>query len=121
MSILSSIFGKIFPSTSQAAQQAAAAGATKSPSAAPNVDVEAILSGMAAKSNQQLNWKESIVDLMKLLGLDSSLTARQTLARELNYTGDVSDSATMNVWLQKEVMKKIAENGGKIPEIFIKH
>jgi hypothetical protein len=70
---------------------------------------------MAEKKPQKLNWRTSIVDLMKLLDLDSSLQARKALADELKYTGDKSDSATMNVWLHKQVMKKLAENGGKVP------
>ncbi|MGV3740885.1 MAG: DUF3597 domain-containing protein [Burkholderiaceae bacterium] len=79
------------------------------------VDVERILNDMAAKNPQKLNWRTSIVDLMKLLDLDSSLAARKELAKELNYTGDTSDSASMNIWLHKQVMKKLAENGGKVP------
>ena len=62
-----------------------------------------------------LDWRKSIVDLMKLVGLDSSLTARKQLASELKYTGDTSDSASMNIWLHKQMMAKIAENGGKLP------
>ena len=83
--------------------------------AAGSVDVEEVLNGMAAKNSQQLNWRTSIVDLMKLLDIDSSLTARKALADELNYTGDKNDSATMNVWLHKQVIKKLEENGGKVP------
>ncbi|CAA2139238.1 MULTISPECIES: DUF3597 domain-containing protein [Methylobacterium] len=79
------------------------------------VDVEAVLNGMAAKNSQQLNWRTSIVDLMKLLDIDSSLSARKSLADELHYTGDKEDSATMNVWLHKQVIKKLEENGGKVP------
>jgi hypothetical protein len=74
-----------------------------------------VLSGMAAKSSQQLDWRRSIVDLMKLLDLDSSLSARKQLAQELHYGGDTNDSATMNLWLHKQVMQKLAENGGKVP------
>ena len=70
---------------------------------------------MAEKNSQTLNWRTSIVDLMKLLDLDSSLTARKQLADELHYTGDKDDSATMNVWLHKQVIKKLEENGGKVP------
>ncbi|HEX4765304.1 MAG TPA: DUF3597 domain-containing protein [Lichenihabitans sp.] len=80
------------------------------------VDVAAILDGLGAKSGQTLDWKHSIVDMMKLLGLDSSLSARQALAKELNYTGDMHDSATMNIWLHKQVMDKLAKNGGKVPD-----
>ena len=79
------------------------------------VDVEAVLNGMAAKNSQSLNWRTSIVDLMKLLDIDSSLSARKSLADELHYTGDKEDSATMNVWLHKQVIKKLEENGGKVP------
>jgi len=79
------------------------------------VDVEQILDGLASKATQKLNWKTSIVDLLKLLDLDSSIGARKQLASELNYTGDTSDSATMNIWLHKQVMNKLAANGGKVP------
>ena len=67
------------------------------------------------KSGQKLDWRRSIVDLMKALDLDSSLSARKELAAELNYTGDMNDSATMNMWLHKALMKKLADNGGKVP------
>jgi hypothetical protein len=79
------------------------------------VDVEAVLTEMASKNGQSLNWRTSIVDLMKLLGLDSSLGARKELAKELNYTGSTDDSASMNIWLHKQVMQKLAANGGKVP------
>ena len=79
------------------------------------VDVEAVLSGMQASSGQPSNWRTSIVDLLKLLGLDSSLQSRKELAAELNYTGDTSDSASMNIWLHRQVMNKLAANGGKVP------
>jgi hypothetical protein len=81
----------------------------------PQVDVEAVLNNMQQQSGQQLNWRTSIVDLLKLLGLDSSLQARKELAAELNYTGDTNDSATMNIWLHRQVMNKLAANGGKVP------
>lgn len=85
--------------------------------AAPaSVDVDAVLTQMATKNAEHLDWKKSIVDLMKLVGMDSSLQARKELATELGYTGDKNDSATMNVWLHKQVMKKLAENGGKVPQ-----
>jgi len=71
---------------------------------------------MAAKSSEKLDWKRSIVDLMKLVGMDSSLSARKELAKELNYTGDTSDSASMNIWLHKQVLRKLSENGGKVPQ-----
>jgi hypothetical protein len=80
-----------------------------------SVDVEAVLEALNAKSSQKLNWRSSIVDLMKLVGVDSSLEHRQQLATELGYTGDKNDSAAMNIWLHKAVMRKLAENGGKVP------
>ncbi|ASV83748.1 hypothetical protein CES85_4531 [Ochrobactrum quorumnocens] len=79
------------------------------------VDVGAVLDAAVATNGQKLNWKTSIVDLMKALGLDSSLEHRKELAKELGYTGDVSDSATMNVWLHKEVIQKLKDNGGTVP------
>ena len=86
------------------------------PKAATPVDVADILTKLAAKNKEKLNWRLSIVDLMKLLNLDSSLAARKELADELHYTGDKNDSATMNMWLHKQVMQKLAENGGKVPD-----
>ena len=80
------------------------------------VDVEAILNGMAATNKEKLDWRRSIVDLMKLVGMDSSLSARKELAKELGYSGDTNDSATMNMWLHKQVMRKLAENGGRVPK-----
>ncbi len=82
----------------------------------PHVDVEAVLTNLAGQNKEKLDWRSSIVDLMKLLDLDSSLSARKELAKELNYTGDINDSARMNVWLHKQVMIKLAENGGKVPD-----
>jgi 3-oxoacyl-ACP reductase-like protein len=125
MGILSTIFSKIFPSSHAAPAPAAPSATAAAPAAAPaapiqQVDVEAILNGMAQKNAQKLNWSTSIVDLMKLLDLDSSLTARKTLAQELKYTGDTNDSATMNIWLHKQGMIKLAENGGKVPDA-LKH
>ncbi|MFS2026510.1 DUF3597 domain-containing protein [Massilia sp. GER05] len=109
------------PPAQQPAQQPAqppqAAPAASAPAAAPmqQVDVEAVLNNMQQQSGQQLNWRTSIVDLLKLLGLDSSLQARKELAAELNYSGDTSDSASMNIWLHRQVMNKLAANGGKVP------
>jgi cysteine synthase len=88
------------------------------PAAAPaqqTVDVEAVLEKMAADNGQKLNWRTSIVDLMKLVGMDSSFENRRELARELGYTGDPGDSAAMNIWLHKRVMKELAAHGGKVP------
>ena len=79
------------------------------------MDVEAVLNALNAKQTQKLNWQTSIVDLMKLVGLDSSLQHRKELATELGYTGDQNDSAAMNIWLHKAVMRKLAENGGRVP------
>lgn len=79
------------------------------------VDVSAVLDAAVQKSGQNLNWKTSIVDLMKALGLDSSLEHRKELAKELGYTGDTSDSATMNIWLHKQVIQKLKDNGGVVP------
>jgi uncharacterized protein with von Willebrand factor type A (vWA) domain len=94
-------------------QQAAGGGATAT---MDRVDVEQVLDGMAAHNPNKLNWRNSIVDLMKLVGMDSTLQERKELADELGYQGDKNDSATMNVWLHKEVMRKLEENGGKVPE-----
>ena len=80
------------------------------------IDVEAVLSKLAAQKKEKLDWRKSIVDLMKVLDLDSSLGARKQLATELNYTGDTNDSASMNIWLHKQVMIKLAANGGKVPD-----
>jgi hypothetical protein len=85
------------------------------PAAVANVDVEAVLEKMASANTQKLNWRTSIVDLMKLVGMDSSLENRKALARELGYTGDPADSATMNTWLHKRVMQELAAHGGKVP------
>ena len=96
----------------------AAANPTSAPSPAASgapVDVEAVLTDLASKSSQKLDWRSSIVDLMKLVGMESSLAERKDLAKELGYTGDTSDSAAMNIWLHKQVMKKMSENGGKVP------
>jgi hypothetical protein len=99
--------------TSATAAPSSAAASTPAPQA--TVDVVVVLTALNAKSGQKLDWKKSIVDLLKLLDLDSSLASRKALAEELHYTGDTSDSATMNIWLHKAVMKKLAENGGKVP------
>ena len=132
MSILGRIIGSIFGRAEAA--PAAAAGGTKEAVAAATtavaavasaaaepvkalsaVDLVALMESKAAAAGQKLNWRTSIVDLMKLLNLDSSLGARKELATELGYTGDMNDSATMNIWLHKQVMKKVAENGGTVP------
>ena len=108
------------PATPAAAPKPSATTTAAPPpsSAAPQqpVDVEAVLNGLNAKSPQKLNWQTSIVDLMKLVGMDSSLQHRKELAAELGYKGDTNDSAAMNVWLHKAVMQKLAANGGKVPD-----
>ncbi|GAB3429007.1 DUF3597 domain-containing protein [Massilia solisilvae] len=105
------------PQQPQAGAQQPQAGVQQPQAASmPQVDVEQVLNNMQKQSGQQLNWRTSIVDLLKLLGLDSSLQARKELAAELHYTGDTSDSATMNIWLHKQVMNKLAANGGKVPD-----
>jgi hypothetical protein len=109
MSIFGSIMSKIFggheaaAATTAATSSSAAANAPAGSAAAPaqTIDVEAVLTGLASRNSQQLNWRTSIVDLMKLLNLDSSLSARKELAQELNYSGDMNDSASMNIWLHK--------------------
>ena len=136
MGILSSIFSKLFPPSHPANSAAAApletqasaapadstdasatgaTAATSAPAAAEPVDIQAVLEEMAQHNPEPLNWQTSIVDLMKLLGLDSSLQARKLLAHELDYSGDTNDSATMNVWLHREVMNRVAANGGTVP------
>ena len=99
------------------APAAAPAPGTAAPAPAPaqSVDVAAVMKDLSSKSSEKLDWQKSIVDLMNLVGMDSSLSARKTLATELGYSGDENDSATMNVWLHKAVMQKLAENGGKVP------
>lgn len=131
MGLFSNIMAKIFgetPSsqpvapakTSPAASpapgvQAGVAAPAATAPAASTVDVAAVLDGLAAKNSEKLDWKRSIVDLMKLVGMDSSLNSRKELADELKYTGDQSDSASMNIWLHRQVLKKLSENGGKVP------
>jgi hypothetical protein len=94
---------------------ATAPGASTSAAPAQSVDIAAIVDKAAAAKHEKLEWRTSIVDLMKALDIDSSLAARKELAKELGYTGDTNDSASMNVWLHKQVMAKLAANGGKLP------
>jgi len=125
MGIFSSIKDAIFGKKAVAATPAAPAPATTAaaapqPAPAPDVsisevDVEAILTAQAANAGQDLNWRTSIVDLMKLLDLDPSLANRKELATELGYTGALDGSAEMNIWLIKAVMRELAANGGKVP------
>lgn len=120
--IKDAIFGKKAEAAPAPKAAAPAAPATPTAPAAPpppveisEVDVEAILSNLADKSPQKLNWRTSIVDLMKLLGLESSLAERKELAQELGYTGELNGSAEMNIWLHKAVLRELAKNGGKVP------
>ncbi|NPU63827.1 DUF3597 domain-containing protein [Bradyrhizobium sp. 83012] len=129
MSVFGKIMGAIFGHHAEAAPaggsapatggSAPAGGTAAAPTAAPaapqNVDVAAIVDKAAAAKHEKLEWRTSIVDLMKALDIDSSLAARKELAKELGYSGDTNDSASMNVWLHKQVMSKLAANGGKLP------
>ena len=129
MSIFGKIMSGIFGHTASAAPAggapaggaAAGGGGASTASAAPapapgkTVDVAPILDKAVAAKHEKLEWRTSIVDLMKALDIDSSLAARKELAKELAYTGDTNDSASMNVWLHKQVMAKLAANGGKLP------
>lgn len=122
-----SIFGKIMGAIFGTKADAASAGTTTAPggsattsgtSSAPaqTVDVAPILDKAVAAQKEKLEWRTSIVDLMKALNIDSSLGARKELAKELGYTGDMNNSANMNIWLHKQVMAKLAANGGKVPD-----
>jgi hypothetical protein len=125
--IMSAIFGtkaEAAPAGGGAAAGGAAAGGASaggsaggSAAAAPaaSVDVAPILDKAVAAKGEKLEWRTSIVDLMKALDIDSSFSARKELAKELGYTGDSNDSASMNIWLHKQVMTKLAANGGKLP------
>lgn len=128
MSILSTIFGKLFPSAhaGNAPTTVSTASGPTSNAALPTatvltatpmaeVDVERQLDDMVSMAPEKYNWRTSIVDLMKLLGIDSSLTSRKELAQELKYSGDMNDSASMNTWLHRQVMTEVAANGGKVP------
>ncbi len=125
MSIFSSIKNAIFghkaeaatPEPSAAPVVAAPSAAPAAPAAVSEIDVEANLASMA--QGHDLNWRSSIVDLMKLLGIDSSLANRKELATELGYTGDLDGSAEMNIWLHKATMQALAANGGKVPAALV--
>ena len=101
------------PAPAPVAVSAPAPAVAAPPPSIPVSDVAAILDGKLGAD--KLNWRTSIVDLMKLLGLDSSLAARKELAKELLYDGDMKDSATMNIWLHKQVMSRLAAYGGSVP------
>ncbi|QBQ49713.1 DUF3597 domain-containing protein [Brevundimonas naejangsanensis] len=126
MSILGKILGGVFkkkeatpaapaPEATAPTLAPAPTAAAVAPQPAPEVDVGGILDFMNEQRDQKLNWRTSIVDLMKLVGLESSLAERKELADELGYTGDKSDSASMNIWLHKQVIQKIRDNGGQLP------
>ena len=135
MSVFGSLMSKILGHSARVSEakvnaeraSAPAAAAAPAPAAAPAAStatapapvsmatIEASLEDMAKGSKQKLDWRNSIVDLMKLVGIDSDITNRRALANELGYTGDLNDSATMNVWLHKEVMRRMAESGGEVP------
>ena len=128
MSVLGSLMGKILGHSARESEAkvnaarpatpappAAAPAASTATAAPPVVNVETVLETMAAGTKQTLDWRHSIVDLMKLVGIDSSLANRKALAQELGYTGDMNDSATMNIWLHKQVLRKLSENGGHVP------
>jgi Domain of unknown function (DUF3597) len=134
VSIFGSILGKIFGAPAESAPAAAPAVDPAAPVAAPapyapanvppdvasKVDIAAVLDEMNEKNPQTLDWRVSIVDLVKVLGLDSSLAARRELAAELKYDGDAHDTATMNIWLHKKVIDLVAANGGKVPADLLK-
>src|SRR5271166_1397381 len=133
MSIFGKIMGAVFGSHAAAATPVTPAGGSSSGGGAPastaqaapapaapvappqSVDVAAILDKAVAAHHEKLEWRTSIVDMMKALDIDSSLAARKELAKELGYTGDTNDSASMNVWLHKQMMAQLAANGGKLP------
>jgi hypothetical protein len=130
MGIFTNLMSKIFghataapPTTIEAATSpsattpaASAVSSVASSATDKAVDVTAILDGLAAKNREKLDWRRSIVDLLKLVEMDSSLSARKQLATELHYSGDQNDSAAMNVWVHKQVIVKLAENGGEVPQ-----
>ena len=121
MSIFGKIMGAIFGTSAAATPAAGGSAPSASPAsgsaAAPaaSVDVAPILDKAVAAKKEKLEWRTSIVDLMKALDIDSSFAARKELAKELNYTGDTNDSASMNIWLHKQIMAKLVANGGKLP------
>jgi len=122
--IVNKLFGKAKPDQAPpaveaapdpAATQAAAPDVTPAPAPLADVDVAAVMDQLVSESGETLNWRTSIVDTMKALGVNSSLEHRKQLAQELKYDGDMNDSAGMNVWLRRQVMQALAANGGKLP------
>ena len=121
MSIFGKIMGAIFGTTAEAAGSgttpaSGGSAASSGTSSAPAIDVAPILDKAVAAQKEKLEWRTSIVDLMKALKIESGLSARKDLAKELGYTGDMNDSASMNIWLHKQVMTKLAANGGIVPD-----
>jgi hypothetical protein len=123
MGILSTIISKVFggkkeatPATAAPTEVVETVIATETAAVPADFDVNGYLNGLRAESKEKLDWTVSIVDLMKLVGMDSSLGARKELAKELGYSGDTADSAKMNIWLHKQVMQQIAKHGGKLPD-----
>jgi hypothetical protein len=118
--IASAIFGKKADAATSGSTLAptagAAGGSTATGKPMTTEEVQAMIKKLADDSDQDFEWNKSIVDLMKLLKLDSSLAARKELAQELGYKGPLNGSAEMNIWLHKQVMVKLAEGGGKVPE-----
>ena len=120
MGILSTIINKVFGGKKEAAAAPAPAAEVVETVVAEAVpaepfDVGSYLNGLSGETKEKLDWTVSIVDLMKLVGMDSSLSARKELAKELGYGEDTADSAKMNIWLHKQVMQQIAKHGGKLP------
>lgn len=101
--------------TSGTTTRAPSAPASSSAAPGPSVDVAAVLDALSSKKTEKLDWRHSVVDLMKLLSVDSSLLARTELAKELHYDGKPSDSTSMNIWLHEQIMVLLAANGGKLP------
>ena len=121
MGILSTIINKVFGGKKEAAAAPAPAAEVIETVVAETVpaepfDVGSYLNGLSSENKEKLDWTVSIVDLMKLVGMDSSLSARKELAKELGYGEDTADSAKMNIWLHKQVMQQIAQHGGKLPD-----
>ena len=121
MGILSTIINKVFGGKKEAAAAPAPAAEVVETVVAEAVpaepfDVGSYLNGLSSENKEKLDWTVSIVDLMKLVGMDSSLSARKELAKELGYGEDTADSAKMNIWLHKQVMQQIAQHGGKLPD-----
>ena len=125
MGILGTLINKVFgrktetPAAPQATVTETVVVEAAPATLAEPFDVTGYLNDLGSKSKEKLDWKVSIVDLMKLVGMDSSLSARKELAKELNYDGDTADSAKMNIWLHKQVMQQIAKNGGKLPDTLV--